>query len=84
MTGNGSVTDGVNDADNVFDANMSGVTAIKLWIGTSTVTKTGIKLAASVTFTADVPTTFLKVIGIESDGKGVLRLAATSPRNLDF
>ena len=31
MTGNGSVTAGVTDANNVFDANMTGSPAIKIW-----------------------------------------------------
>ena len=65
MTGNGSVTAGVTDANNVFDANMSGITGYQNLVRSSTVTKTGIKLAASVTYTADVPVTFLKVIGFQ-------------------
>ena len=71
MTGNGSVTDGVTDANNVFDANMNGITGYQNLVRSSTVTKTGIKLAASVTYTADVPITFLKVIGFQkADGNG--------------
>ena len=51
MTGNGSVTAGVTDANNVFDANMSGITGYQNLVRSSTVTKTGIKLAATVTYT---------------------------------
>jgi Flp pilus assembly protein TadG len=65
MTGNGSVTAGVTDANNVFDANMSGITGYQNLVRSSTVTKTGIKLAATVTYTADVPVSFLKVIGFQ-------------------
>lgn len=86
MTGNGSVTDGVTDANNVFDANMSGITGFQNPPSrTSTVTKNGIKLAASVTFTADVPTTFLKVIGFQKvTVTGVSSSAASLPPYLDF
>ena len=85
MTGNGSVTDGVADANNVFDANMNGITGYQNLVRSSTVTKTGIKLAASVTFTADVPVTFLKVIGYQKlTVTGVSSSAATLPPYLDF
>src|ERR1700730_1125524 len=50
MTGNGSVTAGVNDAYNVFDANMTSVTGYTNLSRTSTVTKTGILLAYNVQF----------------------------------
>jgi Flp pilus assembly protein TadG len=85
MTGNGSVTAGVTDANNVFDANMNGITGYQLVERKSTVTKTGIKLAASVTFTADVPVTFLKVIGFQKvTVTGVSSSAASLPPYLDF
>ena len=66
MTGNGSVTAGAADGTNVFNANMDGITGYQNLIKNVTVTKTGIKLAANVTFSADVPTTFLKVINYSS------------------
>jgi Flp pilus assembly protein TadG len=85
MTGNGDVTDGITDANNVFDANMYGIIGYTLVERKSTVTKTGIKLTASVTFTADVPVTFLKVINYEKlTVKGVSSSAATLPPYLDF
>jgi Flp pilus assembly protein TadG len=85
MTGNGSITEGVADANNVFDANMNGITGYQLVERKSVVTKTGIKLAASVTFTANVPTTFLKVIGYQQlTVTGVSSSAATLPPYLDF
>ena len=85
MSGNGSVTAGVTDANNVFDANMSGITGYQNLVRSSTVTKTGIKLAASVTFTADVPVTFLKVIGYQKlTVTGISSSAATLPPYLDF
>ena len=66
MTGNGSVAAGVTDANNVFNANMNGITGYQNLVRSITVTKTGIKLAATVTYTADVPITFLKVIDFRS------------------
>ena len=85
MTGNGAVTEGEADADNVFDANMHGIIGYTLVERKSTVTKTGIKLTASVTFTADVPVTFLKVINYQKlTVKGVSSSAATLPPYLDF
>jgi Flp pilus assembly protein TadG len=85
MTGNGTVTEGVTDANNVFDGNMNGITGYQNLDRTSAVTKTGIKLAASVTYTADVPVTFLKVIGFQKlTVTGSSSSAATLPPYLDF
>jgi Flp pilus assembly protein TadG len=85
MTGNGSVAAGVTDANNVFDANMNGITGYQNLVRSSTVTKTGIKLAASVVFTADVSVTFLKVIGFQKlTVTGSSGSAATLPPYLDF
>jgi len=66
MTGNGSVTAGVNDAYNVFDANMTSATGYTNLSRTSTVTKTGILLASNFQFSADVPVTFMKVVGYQT------------------
>ncbi|KRR30172.1 pilus assembly protein TadG-related protein [Bradyrhizobium retamae] len=85
MSGNGSVTAGVTDANNVFDANMSGITGYHNLVRTSTVTKTGIKLAASVQFTAEVPVTFMKVLGFQKlTVTGISSSAASLPPYLDF
>ena len=63
MTGNGSVAAAVTDANNVFNGNMSAITGYTNLSRTSTVTKTGIKLASNVQFSADVPVVFMKVVG---------------------
>ena len=85
MTGNGSVVDGVTDGTNVFNANMNGITGYQNLVKNVTVTKTGIKLAASVSFTADVSTTFLKVINYNKlTVSGISSSAATLPPYLDF
>ncbi len=85
MPGSGSVDAGVTDANNVFDANMSGITGYQNLVRTSTVTKTGIKLAANIQFSADVPVTFMKVLGYQKlTVTGLSSSAATLPPYLDF
>ena len=85
MTGNGSVAEGKTDASNVFDANMNGITGYTIVNKDFDVTKTGIKLAATVTYTATVPVTFLKVIGYQTlTVTGISSSAATLPPYLDF
>ena len=85
MTGNGTVDNGVTDAKNVFDSNMNGVGGYTNLVRTATVTKTGIKLASSVQFTADVPVVFMKVIGYTKlTVTGISSSAATLPPYLDF
>ncbi|MGZ3295339.1 MAG: TadE/TadG family type IV pilus assembly protein, partial [Xanthobacteraceae bacterium] len=54
MTGSGSVGPGVTDANNIFDGNMSNATGYQNLVRTSTVTKTGLRLTANITYTADV------------------------------
>jgi Flp pilus assembly protein TadG len=85
MTGNGSVAAAVTDANNVFDANMNAVTGYTNLSRTSTVTKTGIKLASNVQFSADVPVVFMKVIGYQKlTVSGSSTSAASLPPYLDF
>jgi hypothetical protein len=85
MTGNGSVAAGVTDMTNVFNANMNGITGYTNPNITFSVTKTGIKLASSVTFSVDVPTTFLRVINFNKlTVTGLSSAAATLPPYLDF
>ena len=85
MTSDGSIAAGVTEANNIFDGNISGITGYTNLSRTSTVTKTGVKLASSVQFSADVPTVFLKVIGYQkltvtgNSGSG-----ASLPPYLDF
>jgi Flp pilus assembly protein TadG len=85
MTTNGSVTAGVNDANNVFDGNMSPVTGYTNLTRTSTVTKTGIQLNSNVQFSAQVPVTFLRVIGYQTlTVTGSSSSSASLPPYLDF
>jgi Flp pilus assembly protein TadG len=85
MTGDGTITAGVTDANNVFDGNMSTIGGYKNLQRTSTVTKTGIKLKSIVQFQADVPMTFMKVIGLQTmTVKGSSTSTASLPPYLDF
>ncbi|WP_309184891.1 Tad domain-containing protein [Bradyrhizobium sp. Ash2021] len=85
MTGDGSVTAGVTEANNVFDGNVGSITGYNNLTRTSTVTKTGIKLASSVTFSADVPTNFMRVVGFQKlTVTGVSKSSASLPPYLDF
>lgn len=85
MSGNGSVTAGVSDANKVFDANMSQVTGLTNLSRTSTMTKTGIKLTSNVQFSADVPTSFMKVVGFQKlTVTGASSASASLPPYLDF
>src|SRR6185437_5555387 len=60
MTGDGSVAAAVIDANNIFNGNMSAIAGFSNLVLTSTVTKTGIKLASNVQFSAQVPVVFMK------------------------
>jgi Flp pilus assembly protein TadG len=86
MTGNGTVAAGVSDANRVFDGNMNQVTgSLNNLSRTSTVTKTGIKLTSNVTFSADVPVTFMKVVGFQKlTVTGNSSASASLPPYLDF
>src|SRR5579859_1405676 len=66
MSGNGQVTVAETDAKNIFNGNVTASSSLfTLGNGspTATVTKTGPNLTATVTFSADVPVTFMKVVG---------------------
>jgi Flp pilus assembly protein TadG len=87
MSSNGSVGPAVTDANNVFDGDISGLTGYQNLTRTSTVTKTGIRLASTVTFSADVPTIFMRVVGASYQKLtvgGSSSSAASLPPYLDF
>jgi Flp pilus assembly protein TadG len=85
MTGSGSVAAGVADANNIFDGNMNNATGYQNLVRTSTVTKTGLRLTANITYTADVPTTFMKVVGFQKLSlSGSSSASALLPAYLDF
>lgn len=85
MTSNGSVAAAVTDAKNVFNANMNGIGGYTLSSLTATVTKTGIKLASNVQFTATVPVVFLKILGFTTvTVTGSSSSSGSLPPYLDF
>ena len=76
---------GVTDANNIFNGNMSAVTGFSNLVLTSTVTKTGIKLASNVQFSANVPVVFMKVLGYQTlPVTGYSKATASLPPYLDF
>jgi Flp pilus assembly protein TadG len=85
MTGNGSVTAGVTDANNIFNGNISAVTGYTNLALTSTVTKTGITLTSNVQFSANVPVVFMKVLGYQTlTVSGFSKATSSLPPYLDF
>lgn len=93
MSGDGSVAKGVADARNIFMSNLCGpqpsgctnVTGYTNLAVTPTMTKTGSKLNSIVSFTAQVPTTFLSVIGIQTINiSGTASASAAMSTYLDF
>jgi Flp pilus assembly protein TadG len=87
MTGNGTVSAAVTDADLVFDGNMSPIptTSYSNLTRTSLVTKTGVQLTSTVQFSAQVPVTFMKVLGYQSLSiSGTSSSSASLPPYLDF
>jgi Flp pilus assembly protein TadG len=63
MTSDGSVPAGVTEANSIFNGNAATFSGYQNLSVNSTVTKTGATLTSVVTFTADVPVTFMKVAG---------------------
>ena len=86
MTGNGEVTAAESDARNIFNGNITASTS--LFNGqtiTATVTKTGANLMSVVSFTANVPVTFMKVVGFtQLTVTGSSSASSSLPLYLDF
>lgn len=79
MTSDGPIASGVTDATNIFNGNMSGVTGYTLNSVTPVVTKTGSVITSTVQFSADVPTTFLGVMG-----KSTMTVSGTSTSTVNM
>jgi Flp pilus assembly protein TadG len=85
MTSDGAVAAAVTDANNIFNGNINNASGYSNLSLTTTVTKTGVKLAANVQFTADVPTTFMSVVGYQKlTISGTSKSSASLPPYLDF
>src|SRR3954467_10289748 len=85
MAGSGPVPAGVTDASNIFYANLSSVAGYTNLQVTPTVTKTNSNIASQVTFSAVMPTTFVRLIGIPSITlTGSAQSVGSLPMYLDF
>jgi Flp pilus assembly protein TadG len=85
MQTDGSVAAGVADANNVFNGIMNTIQGYTNLQVTSVVTKTGIKINSSVTFSAQVPTTFMRLAGFTAlTVNGVSSAGGSLPPYLDF
>ncbi len=85
MTTDGPIPVGVTDAKSIFDGNMSGVTGYTLNSVTPAVSKTGMIVTSTVTFSAEVDTMFL---GVMNKSKMTVTGSSTSvskmPQYIDF
>jgi Flp pilus assembly protein TadG len=85
MAGDGPVPAGVTDATNIFYANLSSVAAYTNLKVTPTVTKTNSNISSQVTFSADMPTNFVKLIGMPTLAlSGSAKSVGSLPMYLDF
>jgi Flp pilus assembly protein TadG len=86
MTSNGEVTVAETDAKNIFTGNApASSTLYNSEVVTATVMKTGPTLTSTVTFSASVPTTFMKVVGFSSlTVTGSSSATSSLPLYLDF
>jgi len=85
MTTDGTVANGQADADGIFNGIMATITGYVGLSEKSTVTKTGANLKSVVTFSAQVPTTFLKIAGFTTISvNGSSSAAGSMPPFLDF
>jgi len=86
MSGNGRVTVAETNAVNIFNGNVTAASSLYNGLAVNaTVTKTGPTLTSTVTFTANVPVTFLKVIGkTQFSMSGSSSASSSLPLYLDF
>jgi Flp pilus assembly protein TadG len=89
MTSNGEVTAAETDATNIFNGNIAGENTVLFTLiaknTKATVTKTGPALTSTVTFSANVPTTFMKVVGFSQiTVTGSSSASSSLPLYLDF
>jgi Flp pilus assembly protein TadG len=86
MQSNGEVTAAETDAKNIFNGNITASTSLfNNQAVTANVTKTGPNLTSIVTFSADVPVTFMKVVGFQKlTVTGSSQASSSLPLYLDF
>ena len=69
MSGNGAISNGSTTAISYFNANLTSAAATAGYnnlTSSATVTKTGLTLTANISFTAQVPTLFMGIVGIRT------------------
>src|SRR4051812_46304104 len=85
MTSDGPIPAGATDATKIFNGNMSGTAGYTLNSVTPVVTKTGSVVTSTVTFSANVATTFLGVMGKSTmTVTGTSTSTANMPLYIDF
>lgn len=85
MTSDGSISVGVTDANNIFNANRANLTGYTLNSVTPTVVKTGSTVTSTVAFNATIDTMFLGLIGKTALAlTGTSKATASMPLYIDF
>ena len=85
MTGDGPIQAGVADATKLFNANMNGVTGYTLNSVNPVMTKTGSVINSTIQFSAEIQTTFLKLMGKDTvTVTGTSTATANMPLYVDF
>jgi Flp pilus assembly protein TadG len=85
MTVDGPIPVGVTDATNIFNGNMAGVTGYTLNSVTAVVAKANSAVTSTVSFSANVPTMFLGVMGKSTmTVTGTSTSTANMPLFIDF
>lgn len=85
MSGDGEITVGKTDALNIFNGNASGRTGFTLNSVTAEVSKTRSVVTSVMTFSADVPTSFTRIMGFDKlTVTGAATATATMPQFIDF
>jgi Flp pilus assembly protein TadG len=82
MTGNGTIANG---SINFFNADLTGTTGYTTPSSSATVTKSGTTISATLSFTAQVPTFFMGVLGYSNIAiSGTSTSSYTLPTYIDF
>ncbi|QIP03900.1 TadE/TadG family type IV pilus assembly protein [Bradyrhizobium symbiodeficiens] len=85
MRSDGSISVGVTDANNIFNANRANLTGYTLNSVTPTVVKTGSTVTSTVAFNATINTMFLGLIGKTALAlTGTSKATASMPLYIDF
>jgi Flp pilus assembly protein TadG len=66
MSGNGTISAGQTDAQNIFNANISKISQSYPVTLNATVTKSGLNITSSITYSINVPLSFLGIIGMNT------------------